>query len=302
MNFRRSAFLALAALAVGGTAIAQNLMDNPNFDTNLLLWSTSGGSAEFDSRDADGLTTSGSAKITNNLSAAESGQGILGNPCIGVSPGDHYSFGGKFFVPTGQASAIDSPALQYFSGTTCTGALGGTSPNSPATPGVWQTVSSDNVTIPDGVQSIRLAAFLSTGNDPSPPLVGYFDDAFLIKGSITAPCVADDTTLCLHGGRYRVNVYWRTHSDYGDGHGTVLTDDSADYWFFDPTNVELILKVKDACVDPFNHFWVFIAGLTNVEVTVTVIDTHTGVVRTYTNPLDRSYVTALDTNAFATCP
>ena len=302
MIFRRLSLFVLAVLAVGGTAIAQNLMDNPNFDTDLLLWSNAGGLAEFDSRDADGFTTSGSAKITNTLSAAGASQGLLGNPCMGVSPGDHYSFGGKFFVPTGQASAVDSPALEFFSGDTCTGALGGTSPNSPATPGVWQTVSSDNVAIPDGVHSIRFAAFLSTGNNPAPPLVAYFDDAFLIKGSISAPCVADAATLCLHGGRYRVNVYWRTATDYGNGNGTALTDDSADYWFFDPTNVELILKVKDACVDPFNHFWVFIAGLTNVEVTITVIDSHTGVVRTYTNPLNRPFVTALDTSAFATCP
>ena len=51
-----------------------------------------------------------------------------------------------------------------------------------------------------------------------------------------------------------------------------------------------------------NRYWVFAAGLTNVHVDLTVTDTQTGQIKTYINPQGRTYVTILDTNAFATCP
>jgi hypothetical protein len=302
MKFLRSSVLVLAALAVGGSVFAQNLITNPNFDTDISSWLYTGTSA-FSTQDAEGSPASGSVAITNNYPSAFVGQAIYSSPCVAVTPGDHYSYGGKFLLPTGQESdAYAETAMELYSDGGCTTILNGEASPSVGPKDSWQSVVQDNLAIGAGVHSIRIGALIATGNNPSPPLIGYFDDAFLIKGSVTAPCVADDTTLCLHAGRYKVNVQWRTHSDSGAGHGTSLTDDSGDYWFFDPTNVELIIKAVSACVDPFNRYWVFLAGLTNVEVTVTVVDTHTGQVRTYVNPLDRTFVTVLDTNAFATCP
>ena len=80
-----------------------------------------------------------------------------------------------------------------------------------------------------------------------------------------------------------------------------LTEDSGYFWFFAPDNIELQVKVLDACVDPFHHFWVFAAGLTNVEVTLTVTDTLTHQSKTYTNDLAQTFETILDVEAFATC-
>jgi ribulose-5-phosphate 4-epimerase/fuculose-1-phosphate aldolase len=48
--------------------------------------------------------------------------------------------------------------------------------------------------------------------------------------------------------------------------------------------------------------WVFAAGLTNVEVTLRVVDTFAGSVKTYVNPLGTAYQPIQDTSAFATCP
>jgi CSLREA domain-containing protein len=120
---------------------------------------------------------------------------------------------------------------------------------------------------------------------------------------VTDDCVAGGPTLCLNGGRFRATATWKTpQGASGPAQGVALTDDSGYFWFFDPENVELTVKVLNACVPPFNRFWVFISGLTNLEVTVTVVDTATGTVKTYTNPQGRVFRTRLDTNAFATCP
>ncbi len=78
-------------------------------------------------------------------------------------------------------------------------------------------------------------------------------------------------------------------------------DQTGYFWFFDEDNVELVVKVLDACADPPNRFWRFAAGLTNVEVTMTVTDTVTGQEKEYHNPLHQEFAPILDTNALATC-
>ncbi len=58
----------------------------------------------------------------------------------------------------------------------------------------------------------------------------------------------------------------------------------------------------DACVAPYNHFWVFAAGLTNVEVILRVTDTESTEVWESVNPQGTPFQPVLDTGAFATCP
>ena len=116
-------------------------------------------------------------------------------------------------------------------------------------------------------------------------------------------CVDDATTLCLNDGRFRVGVAWRTpEGQTGAGNAVRLTSDTGYFWFFNAANVEIVLKVLDACLPPFEHFWVFIAGLTNVQVEITVFDTVAEEERTYFNPLDRPFEPVQDTSVFATCP
>ncbi len=122
---------------------------------------------------------------------------------------------------------------------------------------------------------------------------------WLSPGSGT--CTPDATTLCLNGGRFRVSVAWAKNTgESGAGQGVPLTSDSGYFWFFNAANIELVIKVLNAC--PVNdHFWVFAGGLTNVQVVITVTDTQTGAQRTYTNPLGTAFVPLQDTSAFA-CP
>jgi lysyl endopeptidase len=115
------------------------------------------------------------------------------------------------------------------------------------------------------------------------------------------PCVPDATTLCLNGARFRVRANWTKGSgESGAGTAVDLTSDSGYFWFFAAANIELVVKVLDACPG-FARFWVFAGGLTDVKVRLTVEDTVSGAVRIYDNPLGTPFAAVQDTQAFS-CP
>jgi len=118
----------------------------------------------------------------------------------------------------------------------------------------------------------------------------------------TTPCSANATTLCLSSNRFKVTTTWKTSGGQtGAGQAVPLTSDTGYFWFFGSSNVEMVVKVIAGC--PLsNTYWVFAGGLTDVNVTLTVTDTKSGVVRTYTNPLGIAFQPIQDTSAFATCP
>jgi hypothetical protein len=112
-------------------------------------------------------------------------------------------------------------------------------------------------------------------------------------------CADDDpATLCVNSGRFRIHVAWQALHLGTQGVGTALsiTDDTGYFWFFNSSNVELVIKVLDARTVN-GHFWVFYGALTNVQYTVTVTDTLTGIVRTYSSPQD-TQASVSDTAAF----
>jgi len=75
-----------------------------------------------------------------------------------------------------------------------------------------------------------------------------------------------------------------------------LSGDTGFFWFFDPSNVELMVKVLDGRAAN-GRFWVFFGGLTNLAYTLTITDTATGTVKTYTNPAGK-FASVGDTSAF----
>lgn len=169
----------------------------------------------------------------------------------------------------------------------------------------------DEVTVPTGTYLEVLEVLDTNALEPSSegdvklyaPGVGLIQDEDLKLVEITpAPCMPDAHTLCLNDGRFRVQAEW-TDFDLNDGpaHANAVSDESGEMWFFKADNVELLVKVLDAC-DTFDHFWVFAAGLTNVEVEITVTDTQEDETRTYDNPLGNPFDPVLDTSAFSTCP
>ena len=117
-----------------------------------------------------------------------------------------------------------------------------------------------------------------------------------------ARCLPDDHTLCL-ADRFRVMVSWRdSRSELSAGHAVHLTRDTGAFWFFAPSNLELLVKVLDACAPPWERYWIFAGGLTNLDVTLRVDDLVAGESREYHNPFGSAFQAIQDTRGFATCP
>ena len=95
---------------------------------------------------------------------------------------------------------------------------------------------------------------------------------------------------------FAVEASWRIASSSGTGTAVPLSGDTGYFWFFGPANVEVVLKVLDGRLIN-GRFWVFYGALSNVEYTLTVTDTQTGAVKTYTNPSGR-LASVADTSAF----
>jgi hypothetical protein len=118
----------------------------------------------------------------------------------------------------------------------------------------------------------------------------------------TEPCVDSATIACLNDGRFRAETRFRVPNDaVGLAMGAEpRTEDAAVFWFFEPSNLELLIKVLSGCIVN-DRYWVFVAAATNVELHITVTDTQTGQVRTYFNPLGKAALPVQDIGAFASC-
>ena len=115
-------------------------------------------------------------------------------------------------------------------------------------------------------------------------------------------CTTTDTTLCLNGNRFKTSITWqKTDGSSGSGHAVGLTSDSGYFWFFDNSNIETVVKVLNGC-SLGGNYWVFVAGLTNVQATLTVVDTKNDTQKQYTNPQSTPFAPIQDTSAFSTCP
>lgn len=134
------------------------------------------------------------------------------------------------------------------------------------------------------------------------PDAGAVSHAVVVSAG-TGACQSGAGFLCLSGARFQVSANW-TRPDGTSGAGTAvpLTDDSGYFWFFDPTNTEMVVKVLNGCAIN-NAYWVFAAGLTNVLVNWQVLDTQTGVSYTQVNPQGTPFAPVQATSAFPTsCP
>jgi plastocyanin len=160
---------------------------------------------------------------------------------------------------------------------------------------------------------VDVAAFENC-SEGSPSIVGRNPEQPLEGASVAPPiredsaarsfevgCTGSPTALCVRG-RFQIEASWQTASGaVGPAFAVPLTADSGYFWFFEPSNVELIVKVLDACSFEKGN-WFFAGGLTDVGVELRVTDTFTGEVKTYTNPVRTPFLPIQDTGAFAFCP
>jgi photosystem II stability/assembly factor-like uncharacterized protein len=125
---------------------------------------------------------------------------------------------------------------------------------------------------------------------------GTADGVFVLD--LDAVGCGDPSALCLNHSRFRVRVTWRVESQGRSGvaNPVPLTEDSGSFWFFTPTNLELLVKVLDGRFVN-GHFWVFYGALSDVAYEITVTDTTTGQVRVYANA-QGTVASRADTSAF----
>lgn len=126
----------------------------------------------------------------------------------------------------------------------------------------------------------------------------------LIEGWLGLRPISEDAEPLPLGASDRFEIvvaYTDLEGKQGTGTPVRITQDTGYFWFFSAANLETIFKVINGC--SFNqHYWVFGAGLTNVEVQIEVRDTVTGAIRRYSNPEGQAFQPLQDTSAFATCP
>jgi hypothetical protein len=153
----------------------------------------------------------------------------------------------------------------------------------------------------EGLETITVVLTNVTGGAH----LGGRDNASIVivdDDTVGGECVPDEHTLCLQDGRFQVVGTWEDFDgNQGPFHVVPSTDGSGLIWFFTPDNVEILVKVLNAC--PVNgHYWVFYGAITNVGFTMEVTDLEAGVTRVYENPVGVVPLATTDTTAFPTCP
>lgn len=116
------------------------------------------------------------------------------------------------------------------------------------------------------------------------------------KAAASGPCTPGPDHLCLLGGRFRVELAWTQNGSTNAAMSLAAGDGAGYFWFFRPANLEAAVKMIDGRTVN-GHFWAFVAGLTNLETRLTITDTTTGVVKTYTKP-QGAFSSFADTAAF----
>lgn len=281
-------FAIVLAIGITGspTLRAQNLVSNGGFDTDLSGW-TIDQSAQWSSLDAASSPSSGSVVLAHSTIPNQI------NQCLSVTPG-MYQGRVKAYFPAGQSTTgIGVFRVWSFTSTNCSGPFDEVQELdiAPTAFNAWLPAA-QYVRIPVGAQSASFQLFFQR-NQTSGVFTGHYDDASLET--------SDGAVLLGANGRFQVETTWTTPpGQTGAGHGALLTTDTGDFWFFSATNIEMIVKVLDAC-SLNQRFWVFSGGLTNVQVTLKVTDRFKGTVKNYLNPQNTKYVAIQDTNAFA-CP
>jgi hypothetical protein len=129
--------------------------------------------------------------------------------------------------------------------------------------------------------------------DPSTPARLYAGtDAGVFEYQNAAAGEPGATTLCLNG-RFRVTAAWSGLVS-GAGQAIPMTNDTGAFQFSWPGNEEVVVSVLNRC-DVNSHYWVYVEWLasSNASVLLTVTDTQTGAVKTYTTS---PFPPILDTN------
>lgn len=94
--------------------------------------------------------------------------------------------------------------------------------------------------------------------------------------------IQNPENLELLAKRFQVKIDWRNprNGSSGSGIATPYTDNSGFFWFFRPSNIEVLVKILNGKAIN-GHFWVFHGPMTDLEYAITVTDTVTNTIKTY---------------------
>jgi hypothetical protein len=151
-----------------------------------------------------------------------------------------------------------------------------------------------------GLDNMFVTSLLIDPSLPSRVFAGTAHGVFCAPlGQVSTGCPPNvPTVLCLGSNRFSAQVRWTATNlgQSGFGQAIPLTAETGAFWFFQPSNIELVVKVLDARTIN-GKFWVFYGSLTNVQFTLTLTDQQTGKVQTYVNP-EGQLASFADTSAF----
>ena len=158
-----------------------------------------------------------------------------------------------------------------------------------------------------GYSGLRIQSLLL---DPSDGVLyaGTENGVFAIRPGVpSAPCTPAAGHSCLLGGRYRATVMaqipdWQRSQGLQVARGAVIQQgDRFGSFSFpkftgDASLPEVVVKIVDPGGD--RGAWVFHAGLTNLPYILSITDTTTGKIETYTNKAENRFCGGVDGSAF----
>ena len=299
MTMPRFAMAMAICLCLSRSATGDNLLVNGSFGSNTAGWSFNPAISAVAWAPLDVLDrpSSGSMSLTINKAP---GSGSFVWQCAAVTPGAAYDAGAKIMLTGAQPKAKAALSVLFYESSNCAGQQLASGMFPP-----WVTTPSNGAFIPIAQRGFiadqkahSAWVLLTVANVEAGTVTAHFDDVIFAPAG---GCIPDESTLCLQGGRFEVTAtYAAPGAAASAAHTVQLTEDSGYMWFFGPDNIEVTLKVLDGC-GTNQHQWVFAAGMTNVEVNLTVLDTQTRLSRHYTNPMNVPFEAILDTGAFS-CP
>ena len=98
-------------------------------------------------------------------------------------------------------------------------------------------------------------------------------------------------------GQWRASPVVTEREKRGSLHGFPLTRDSMAFHYVDTQNVEIVVKVLDGCALN-GHRWIFVAGMTDVAVTLNVRDMETDQLWSVSSPFGTPFKPVRDLTAF----
>ena len=169
----------LAGLVLQATAArAQNLIQNPDFDSGFTGWTVFSGTFVIDATDGSPAQPS----LHATAAPADGFEAIINSPCIVMSAPQNVDLSADIKYVSGGPPEVD---LYGFTDMACADFINVVSISGAPKDGVWHTSSHAGVSLPDGTQSVMVSIF--TGSDTLGGSVDAYFDHILFGSTSATP-------------------------------------------------------------------------------------------------------------------